>query len=77
MKAYDLIRNKSWPVIMLGDLNMDPQNPVGNNLVGAEKRLLETAALLSSWGLKPMADHFHHCSQRIAWTAMDMDTNLE
>jgi len=30
-EAYTSAPNQNWPVIVLGDLNMDMENPAGNN----------------------------------------------
>jgi exonuclease III len=68
-EAYRSVPNPTWPVIVMGDVNMDMQNPAGNNAAG-EGRRLETEALLSTWGMHSMADHFRQRTRRIGrrWT---------
>ena len=56
-QAYESIHNPNWPVILLGDLNVDLQNPGGNHAAGAGRRL-ETAALMATWGMEPLRNHF-------------------
>jgi len=43
-QAWETTRNHRWPVIMLGDFNVDFARPEGHSNVGAERRL-EIAAL--------------------------------
>ena len=45
--ATDTITNQRWPIILLGDLNVDLDRPEGNSAVGADRRF-ETVALISS-----------------------------
>jgi hypothetical protein len=59
---YNSISNTSWPVIVIGDLNVEPQNPAGSYVVGSDRRI-ETDALLTTWGMHSMADHFRQRSQ--------------
>ena len=49
-EAYTSVPNQNWPVIVLGDLNMDMENPAGNNAAGANRRF-EMEALLSTWNI--------------------------
>jgi len=56
-RAWDTCGNSRWPVIMLGDLNVDLENPDGTYHDGAERRQ-ETAALLETMGLKDMRKSF-------------------
>ena len=68
-EAYDTLPSTRWPVIIAGDLNMDTRNPSGTSTVGLERRL-ETAALISTWGLVSLSDCFRSPSRRIGrrWT---------
>ena len=62
-QARDSVRNPNWPVILLGDLNVDLDNPAGNNPAGAERRL-ETAALVDSLGVQPVIKWFKQSRKR-------------
>ena len=62
-QARDLVRNLNWPIILLGDFNVDLDNPVGNNVVGAERRL-EIAALMDSMGLQSTIKWFKQSKKR-------------
>jgi len=68
-QAYESIHNPNWPVILLGDLNVDLQNPGGNHAAGAGRRL-ETAALMATWGMEPLRNHFRQRRERVGrrWT---------
>lgn len=68
-QAYESRRNLNWPVILLGDLNVNLDNPGGNQAAGACRRL-ETAALLDTWSLVSRRDQFRQCKKRIGrnWT---------
>ena len=56
-QARDSVNNHRWPTILLGDLNCDLARPEGNSIVGAGRRM-ETAALMSTLGLKSISDNF-------------------
>ena len=62
-EAYVSINNPRWPVMVVGDLNMDPRNPAGNHAVGIDRRI-ETDALITSWGMTSMADHFRQSARQ-------------
>ena len=68
-QAKEATSNSRWPTIMLGDFNMDVDNPAGNSDVGVERRI-ETAALLNSMGLQSMRSCFRQCKKRLGryWT---------
>ena len=68
-QAKDAANNSRWPTIMLGDFNMDVDNPAGNSNVGVERRI-ETSALLGSMGLSSMRSNFLQCKKRLGrhWT---------
>ena len=62
--AYTSIQNPAWPVIVMGDLNVDFQDPDGNNVAGRERRL-QTASLMEMWGLRSAADCFRKAKKRM------------
>ena len=62
-QARDSVRNPNCPIILLGDFNVDLDNPAGNQAVGAERRL-ETAALVDSMGLQSTIKWFKQCEKR-------------
>ena len=55
--------NRSWPLLLLGDLNVNFDDLGDMNRIGAGRRL-ETAALVESLGLSSMRGHFR---QRKRW----------
>ena len=67
--ARDSVNNHHWPVILMGDFNVDLSNPAGNSSVGAERRL-ETATLLASMGVSSMRDRFRQGKNQMGryWT---------
>ena len=68
-KATDTVPNQQWPIILLGDLNVDLARPEGNSAVGADRRF-ETAALISTLGLVSMRGKFRQRRKRLNrfWT---------
>ena len=68
-QAKDAANNSRWPTIMLGDFNVDIEKPEGNSNEGVERRL-ETAALLSSMGMRSIRASFRQCEKRLGryWT---------
>ena len=63
-QAKDATNNARWPTIMLGDLNVDIENPGGNSREGVERRL-ETAALVTSMGLRSIISSFRPSKKRL------------
>ena len=68
-QAWDSCRNLRWPVITLGDFNVDLGNPQGTNQDGLERRL-ETAALMDTMGMSSMRERYRQCKKRMGkyWT---------
>ena len=68
-RAYTSIPNSRWPVILMGDLNVDPRNPQGTGGAGMDRRV-QTDALLSTWGMKSLCDRFLSPFRRLGerWT---------
>jgi len=68
-QAWDTCRNHRWPVITLGDLNVDLGNPQGTNQNGVERRL-ETSTLMDTMGMTSMRERFRQCKRRMGryWT---------
>ena len=62
-QARESVHNHRWPTLLLGDLNCDLGRPEGNSIVGAERRM-ETAALMSTLGLKCMTSRFIQSKKR-------------
>jgi exonuclease III len=56
-QARNTVGNHRWPVVVLGDLNVDFENLRENRGEGAERRV-ETAALMGSLGLRSIRGHF-------------------
>jgi len=68
-QAYESRPNQNWPVVLLGDLNVNLDNPGGNQAAGSCRRL-ETVALLDTWTLASLRDQFRQSKKRIGrnWT---------
>ena len=69
------LRPKTWsqihikPIILLGDLNTDVDNPVGTNAAGAVRRV-GTAKLLGTMELVSQQSHFLSRKNQQGWQYM-------
>ena len=68
-QAWETTGNHPWPVIMLGDFNVDFARPGGNSNEGAERRF-EAAALVGTMGLQSIRSHYCSSKERLGryWT---------
>ena len=55
--AKESVPNQSWPVIILGDLNVDLEKPEGTSSVKAKQRM-ETATLVEMMGMTSLRGLF-------------------
>ena len=67
--AKESVQNLRWPCIILGDLNVNLDNPEGTSNQGAERRM-ETVAMLATMGMKGTRERFRQRKQRLNkyWT---------
>ena len=75
-QAWESCRNRRWPVITLGDFNVDLGNPQGTNQNGLERRL-ETAALMDTMGMTSMRDFYRQCKKRMRNIGLGLSVDLE
>ena len=69
-RAHRSIPNARWPIIVMGDLNVDTRCPRGAGGAGLDRRM-QTDALLSTWGVTSLCDRFlgpiRRLGQRWTW----------
>jgi len=67
--ARESVPNHSWPCILLGDFNVNLDNPEGTSTQGAERRQ-ETAALFASMGMINLRKRFRQRKKKLNrhWT---------
>ena len=61
-EACRQVSNRAWPLILLGDFNVDPDNIGDPSRPGFDRRL-ETSALIESIGLTSTKNHFRQQKQ--------------
>mmetsp|Transcript_5724 Transcript_5724/g.8521 ORF Transcript_5724/g.8521 Transcript_5724/m.8521 type:complete len:1130 (+) Transcript_5724:164-3553(+) len=68
-EAVESVPNSRWPIIMLGDLNVNLKEPGALTGAGTNRRL-ETAALVDAFGLLSMATQYRQRKKRLGrtWT---------
>jgi len=68
-QAWESTTNQRWPVILLGDFNVDLGNPQGPYPAGVEMQL-ETAALMDTMGMCSIRERYWQCKKRVGryWT---------